>query len=120
MMAATITPRPHEDLELPAPKGWLPENRSQDFPTRFAELKAQIISGEKQIQNVVNAWNEVIAELATKTEIFNATQQEVIFAATTYFPCLLSTFDLSGSHHCRIFQRLTSPRYRRSALSSAM
>lgn len=76
-MAATNTSDPHEDLELPpASEGWLPENRTRDFPLRFAELKARIISNEKQIQNVVKAWNEVIAELATKTEIFNTTQQE--------------------------------------------
>jgi hypothetical protein len=58
----------------PPPKGWLPENKTHGYPPRFAELKARILPDG---QRVVDAWAEIIAELAATTERFNATLQEV-------------------------------------------
>jgi hypothetical protein len=58
----------------PLPRGWLPENMGYDFPPRFAELKARILPHG---QHVLDAWNEILVELADTTEKFNATLQEV-------------------------------------------
>ena len=46
----------------------------QVFPERFIQLKEQIVP---DVQNVVKAWNEILAELAVTTERFNTTKQEV-------------------------------------------
>ena len=58
----------------PPPKGWLRENKTHGYPPRFAELKARILPDG---QHVVDAWAEIITELATTTQRFNATLQEV-------------------------------------------
>ena len=48
--------------------GWFP------FPPRFADLKARILPHGR---HVIDAWNEILAELADTTEKFNATLQDV-------------------------------------------
>lgn len=64
------------DPSSDAPPGWLPEPKDREFPSRFADLKARIIPKAKT-EDVIKAWNEIIAELAVITSRFNLTQQRV-------------------------------------------
>ncbi|KAF8318653.1 DUF1479-domain-containing protein [Clavulina sp. PMI_390] len=59
-------------------EGWKSDGTpTVKFPSRLIDLKKRIIP-ESAIPNVVKAWNEVIEQLSSTTERFNATKQENI------------------------------------------